>query len=191
MTLSRAGLLAAALAVAGLVGLGPHTASFATALGSDDFPAALTSALALVQLVVSAWIVALVAASRSRRAARLLAPPIVLRALFVAGAVSQLAAPAHAEATHDGPVLTGLRLPDRPVGSVAVMHQVETPGSTVTVKAGDTLWAIAAAHLPPGATDAQIVSAVAAWHETNQRVIGADPDHIEPGQVLAAPQASA
>jgi nucleoid-associated protein YgaU len=52
------------------------------------------------------------------------------------------------------------------------------------VARGDTLWAIAAAQLGPGATDAQVV---ARWHDLyarNAAVIGGDPDLLLPGQLL-------
>lgn len=57
----------------------------------------------------------------------------------------------------------------------------------VTVTAGDTLWALAAAQLGPLATDAEIASHWPAWFELNRAVIGADPHVLQPGQVLAVP----
>jgi nucleoid-associated protein YgaU len=54
----------------------------------------------------------------------------------------------------------------------------------VTVKPGDTLWAIAAGHLPSDATDAEIDIAWRAWYAANDELIGADPDLIIPGQHL-------
>ncbi len=58
---------------------------------------------------------------------------------------------------------------------------------TVTVRAGDTLWAIAADRLPDGASDASVAAAVGAWHRRNEATIGADPDLILPGQRLTPP----
>ncbi|OJX98308.1 MAG: hypothetical protein BGO96_03740 [Micrococcales bacterium 73-15] len=56
-----------------------------------------------------------------------------------------------------------------------------------TVRSGDSLWGIARAH---GAeTDAEIADAWPRWHELNRDVIGADPDLIQPGQVLRVPAA--
>lgn len=55
------------------------------------------------------------------------------------------------------------------------------------VRPGDSLWAITAAHLGPGATDAEIAAGWPRWHETNRAVIGADPHLIHPGQTLLAP----
>ena len=61
------------------------------------------------------------------------------------------------------------------------------PSTSVVVAPGDSLWAIAARHLPPGATDAEIAAAWPRWYEANAATIGADPDVIRPGQVLVVP----
>ena len=58
----------------------------------------------------------------------------------------------------------------------------------VVVQRGDTLWTIAARHLGPGASDAEIAQAWPAWFDANRGVIGDDPDLILPGQVLRAPE---
>ena len=58
---------------------------------------------------------------------------------------------------------------------------------TVTVEPGDSLWRIAAAHLPPGAPSAEIAAAWPRWYEHNRDVIGPDPDLIHPGHQLAVP----
>lgn len=60
------------------------------------------------------------------------------------------------------------------------------PG-TVTVAPGDTLWAIAARHLPAAADDAQIAAAWPVWYAANATRIGSDPDLIRPGLVLSVP----
>lgn len=64
-----------------------------------------------------------------------------------------------------------------------------TTGSdaTITVLRGDTLWHIAARHLGPGATDAEVALEWPRWHEANRDVIGADADHLVPGQRLRPP----
>lgn len=59
--------------------------------------------------------------------------------------------------------------------------------SSVTVHAGDSLWSIAAAHLPPGSDDAAVAAAWPRWYAANRSVVGDDPDLIHPGQVLAVP----
>lgn len=63
------------------------------------------------------------------------------------------------------------------------------PSDEVVVLRGDTLWSIAARHLPPGAADAEVAVAVQRWFAANADVIGDDPDLILPGQVLTAPVA--
>ncbi|HEY0120135.1 MAG TPA: hypothetical protein VGC04_15265 [Cellulomonas sp.] len=62
-----------------------------------------------------------------------------------------------------------------------------TEDATVVVLRGDTLWAIAARHLPPGASDAEVAAAWPAWYAANATTIGSDPGLILPGQVLAVP----
>jgi hypothetical protein len=61
------------------------------------------------------------------------------------------------------------------------------PREVVVVAPGDTLWTIAARHLPPGASDAQVAAAWPAWFEANAVVIGPDPDVLATGAVLAVP----
>ena len=56
------------------------------------------------------------------------------------------------------------------------------------MRRGDTLWSIAARHLGPDASDAEIARAWPAWFEANRDVVGDDPDLLRPGQVLRAPQ---
>jgi hypothetical protein len=60
----------------------------------------------------------------------------------------------------------------------------------VTVRRGDTLWDIAAAHLSADATDAEIADEWQRWFQANRSVIGPDPDLILPGQVLRVPDSS-
>jgi resuscitation-promoting factor RpfA len=57
----------------------------------------------------------------------------------------------------------------------------------VVVTRGDTLWSIAAEHLPADAAPDDVAAAWPDWYEANAALIGADPDHIEPGQRLAVP----
>jgi nucleoid-associated protein YgaU len=55
------------------------------------------------------------------------------------------------------------------------------------VRPGDSLWAIAALHLPAGASPTQIDAAWRQWYAANQSEIGSDPNLILPGQQLTAP----
>ena len=56
------------------------------------------------------------------------------------------------------------------------------------VRAGDSLWAIAARELPRDASNAQIARRWQEWYAVNRAVIGASPDHLEIGQRLSAPE---
>ena len=59
------------------------------------------------------------------------------------------------------------------------------------MRRGDTLWSIAARHLGPNPSDAEIAQAWPAWHDANREVVGSDPDLLLPGQVLRSPGAVA
>lgn len=185
--LSRSGCVLGALATASLALLGPDVSDTVATISGPDFPQALLAAGSLVQLTVSAWVVVVIGLAQVRGTSRILgaiAPGMLRRALF-AGAVGSLAlTPAQADR---GPATTpatlhsldGLQLPDRPVTAPATR--------TVVVRPGDTLWAIAARSLPPGASNADIAQACARWYATNRAVIGDDPDLIHPSQHLTPP----
>lgn len=79
--------------------------------------------------------------------------------------------------------LTGLRLPELPIGSPLGSR----PGIT-TVQAGDSLWAIASDHLPTDASAAQVVKSVREWHHSNRHTIGRNPNLIFPGMQLRNPE---
>ena len=187
MSLSRGGWALTAAAALSLCLLGPDSRAAGAAVAGTDFPRALIGLCTLLQLSVSGWIVLVVGASMTSRSPRLICavtPRLLRRALFV-GAVGTLTfVPAHADPaavpghmpTHE---ITGLRLPDRPLGRES--------DPTVVVRAGDTLWAIAAASLPDGSSDADIASTCARWHVANREVIGDDPDLIFPAQRLIPP----
>lgn len=72
----------------------------------------------------------------------------------------------------------------------AAEPDVPEPPAPVVVQHGDSLWTIAARHLGPGATDAQIAAAWPRWYEVNREVIGDDPDLIVPGLTLIPPAVS-
>ncbi len=59
--------------------------------------------------------------------------------------------------------------------------------ATYRVRPGDSLWSIAAAHLPEGAGDGEVASAWPRWWSANRGVIGSDPGLIRPGQRLVDP----
>ena len=60
----------------------------------------------------------------------------------------------------------------------------------VVVRRGDSLWSITGRYLGPSATADEIAREWPRWHEANRDVIGADPDLIQPGQVLRPPTPS-
>ncbi|WP_238440095.1 LysM peptidoglycan-binding domain-containing protein, partial [Frankia sp. AgB1.8] len=58
------------------------------------------------------------------------------------------------------------------------------------VQRGDSLWTIAARHLGPGATDAQIAAEWPRWWDANRAMIGSDPNLLHPGEQLQSPAAA-
>ena len=183
---SRSGWLLVGLALASVALLAPEAASLAAQVGGPDFPHALVASASLVQLALSTWVLAVVILSQVNSTAASAFTPVLLRRALFAGAAGALAvAPASAEreATTQPACgehsLAGRRHPQRPAGGVA---------GGVLVRAGDTLWAIAARSLPAGASNAEIASACARWHTANRAVIGADPDLIHPQQRLVPPE---
>ena len=85
------------------------------------------------------------------------------------------------------PTATAVALHRAASRSAAAARSRTPPRGPVLVRPGDTLWAIAAAHLPAGADAAQIDHAWRAWYAANAGVIGPDPDLILPGQHLLPP----
>jgi|GEM_PF-3098368 len=57
--------------------------------------------------------------------------------------------------------------------------------ATYTVAPGDSLWSIAQAQLPDGASNAKIADAWHALYEANKNVIGNNPDFLSVGLVLS------
>jgi hypothetical protein len=108
-------------------------------------------------------------------------------------------ADAHATAPAASPPSTGPSAPARASGArkaptdqrdaaLTVTRDVAADGPReVVVVRGDSLWSIAARHLPDGASDAQVADAVQRWYAANVGVVGNDPDLVRPGQVLVAP----
>ena len=76
--------------------------------------------------------------------------------------------------------LTTPTTPTTPTNPRAAVH-------VVVVRAGDTLWDIAARHLPTGHTDADVARSWPRWYAANRAVIGPDAGQIRPGQQLVAP----
>ncbi len=61
------------------------------------------------------------------------------------------------------------------------------PIEGVVVHRGDSLWTIAARHLPARSSPAEIETAWHQWYSTNRAVIGNNPNLILPGQLLLPP----
>jgi hypothetical protein len=185
MFLSRSGWTVAILAALSVWFIGPDTHTALAAVTGPDYPQALLGLASLVQLAISGWVLLIIGlAQLSSPIVRAITPGVLRHALFV-GAVGALAlspaqadrSPAHSTIPHS---LSGLRLPDRP-DTVAAIDR------SVMVKPGDTLWAIAARSLPPGAGAADIARACARWYASNRNIIGDDPNLIHPSQHLTPP----
>jgi len=202
MRLSTGGwVLVAASAVA--VGLLAPTATTLTSdLTGSSFPDAALAAASLVVLAIASWSLlaaATILLGASSRVVRAITPAALRRALLAGAAGALTITPAHADQLPapdtQQHVVSGLALPDRP-DSPASTHRASTPRAVSTgdgpttqvrVRAGDTLWAIAARSLPDGASDADVAAATTAWHRANVDVIGDDPDLIVPAQLLVPP----
>jgi hypothetical protein len=77
--------------------------------------------------------------------------------------------------------------PQQPDPTRATAPPIDDDPAGVIVRSGDSLWSIAAHHLPPDSADSDIDSAWRAWYLRNQQVIGDNPDLIQPGQPLLPP----
>jgi nucleoid-associated protein YgaU len=88
------------------------------------------------------------------------------------------------------PTAAALPIPDRPdVTAARLVEPVRASAQvTVVIRPGDTLWAIAAAHLPGTPGDAAIAAAWPVWFGANAAAIGDNPDLIHPGTRLSVPQ---
>ncbi len=200
MQISRGGWALAALSLL-LVGLlAPTADGLVDDVTGPSFPDALLGAASLLTLAIAAWslvTVTLVLGGGSTRLVAALTPSLLRRALLVGAAGALVVGPAHAEQQVSPDLssrhsVTGLSLPDRPGSdpvrqTAAVEDHPDRTGAAVEVRPGDTLWAIAARTLPPGASPADIAHATTAWHDANRDVIGDDPDLIHPAQRLVPP----
>ncbi len=190
-----------AAAVVVLVATGPTPAAAVRSL-VDPPPAdptgALLAAVALLAQTLAAWLLVtavLTAGGRlpgllgraARGVAARVAPAAVRRAVALGLGLGVVVAPAGV-AVADAPV---------PTSGPAVAADLDWPGlarvpsrpdDTVVVRRGDTLWDIAAAHLPPAASDSRIAAAWPAWYAANRSVIGDDPHLVRPGQRLSPPR---
>jgi hypothetical protein len=195
MLLTRAGVAEGASAI------GAHR------LGALPFDRALADLAAALLLGCAAWLwlvtsYVVIEAARGRTAPRR-APrwmPVRLRRLVlsacgvaVAGALLPPTTAIASGGHHHHPTrvvvrspVAGLPVPER---ATITGHRrpVPTPdphdltAATVVVAPGDTLWSIAARHLPPDAPDALVARRWRAIYAANRGRIGPDPDLIQPG----------
>ena len=136
-------------------------------------------------LITLAALVEAASDGRVRATSWVATPPAVRRALLaglgilLAGAAPGPVSAAIAVPSSHRPEPLALPVPGRPEG--------RAPARALTVRAGDTLWTLAAARLPQGSDDAVVLAAVQRWYARNHRVIGSDPDLLIPGQRLVVP----
>lgn len=160
--------------------------------------------------------VAEAASLRFGRWAPRIAPAAWRRLILAVVGVSLLSVPATAQArpgggTHGAAVrpepgsvsatpatpaeaIQGLPFPDRPHGRLrrgAASDRPEQadrrPATQVTVRPGDSLWAIAQRHLGPDAGVQAVATEWRRWYAVNRACIGPNPHLIYPGMVLHAP----
>jgi nucleoid-associated protein YgaU len=70
-------------------------------------------------------------------------------------------------------------------------HRSGSAEHRVVVHRGDSLWSIAARHLGPGASDAEVAERWPRWWHVNRSVIGPDPNLLLPGMRLKPPRLTA
>ncbi|MGH3506363.1 MAG: LysM peptidoglycan-binding domain-containing protein [Nocardioidaceae bacterium] len=124
------------------------------------------------------------------RAAWSMSPAWWRRVLLACCGLGLSAVPVAATAGTAGPTSSG-ECPPRCEATVTGLPMPELPAardtSRVRVQPGDTLWHIAAAHLPPASTAARVARDVDWIHSANRAAIGPDPDLIFPGTHLTIP----
>ena len=172
---------------------GPPASAFADALtdlaeivlcAGSLWLAVATALTAIGELLGSGSLAARVAVRVSPRAWRRLLGAALGGALVLAPAATGATAPDPAGDTR----VTGLRLPDRPVGAIpSPPGGSDATSAVVRVRRGDTLWDIAASRLPAGADDAARAAACERWYAANRSAIGPDPDLLLPGTLLRSP----
>jgi hypothetical protein len=146
-----------------------------------------------VAAVLGSSVTCLGYAMRRRRWTRLIAGLCGLGlSLSPAAAIAADRADHHGSGSraNTAPSLNGLPMLDLPASLPSPPDDPRLPSAPrdrVAVRPGDTLWRIAAEHLPASAPDAEIAVSVARWYEHNRSTIGTDPDLIFPGMQLEQP----
>jgi len=154
--------------------------------------ASLTLTAALGWLLVVTLLLALETCAGRELTGLAGCPHAVRRALVTVCGVALTGAaivtPAQAHEDHSSAPpsrLDGLPLPDRTAGREA--PRPAAGPRTVVVRRGDTLWAIAAGRLSPGAAQAAVDRAWRSLYRANRAAIGGDPDLIHVGTELRVP----
>jgi nucleoid-associated protein YgaU len=210
----RAGLLAVAAAVAMPLLAAHRPGPLVTS--PDDPTAGIVGAAAWVAWALAGYLIAAIGVSavthlasgsggpgRLAALARRLTPRCVRRvielavgataaAVVVAGAgpVAYADPPRPAAAVPaplDWPGLSASAAPVALVSSPPRRHG--GPRTEIVVRAGDSLWTLAARRLGPTASEAEIAAAWPRLYAANRAVIGTDPGLIHPGQRLVPPAA--
>ena len=182
----------AALATAAMAGVGSRAHAMALALAPGAARRIVSAALglAIVGAPVAAALPAdagvagvVTAADRSDQPGRQLdlpATPVPDRPAVTvpAGWTPDRPVPTHRRSAHAEAASRLVTGPARAERRVA---------DEVVVRRGDSLWDIAARHLGPDASAADVAVEWPRWHHANRDVIGADPDLLIPGQRLVPP----
>jgi hypothetical protein len=213
----RSGAPAAAGAALLLTAPAPGTAvgTLQTATAAPDPLAPLLALVALIAWALVGWLLLVAAGSLATRlpgtagrvaaaGTRRVAPAAVRRLVEVslgltvavgalgaspAAASPQIPPPA-AAATLDWPAEPPSPVPSldwNPGSADHVAPRSHVATTPVVVRPGDSLWSVAADHLPPCASNAQIARAWPTWWAANRTAVGADPDLIHPGLPLTPP----
>jgi hypothetical protein len=149
------------------------------------------------------------AGAAGRRWAAIALPRMLYRAAVGAAGLGVLLTPVAAGALPTHPTAGPLPTPGWPTSTVPAPRMPTSPSTAsppaeprpaptpheaepdasdlVVVRAGDSLWRIAAAHLPPRTSEQRIAAMWPRWYAANRTLIGADPRRILPGQHLHAP----
>jgi nucleoid-associated protein YgaU len=137
--------------------------------------------------LTSAAAVAIAGARGVRRRFLLSVPPLVRRTVAFAvgvGFAGAVLTPASALADPaDRPDGT----PVTPTIGALDWSRSSEPSAVVVVRAGDSLWRIAARALGPASPAAAVAATWPRWWRVNRPVVGPDPDVLHPGQQLQPP----
>lgn len=112
--------------------------------------------------------------------------PVPTRPVDAGGTERPAPAPASRPAPAAPTARTAPTAPTVPTASDATAVRQRT-AALVTVRPGDSLWALAQRRLGPDAAATEVADLVARVHRRNLDVVGDDPDLVRPGQQLRFP----